>query len=70
MTVFVHVGYPKTATTHLSRLLKMADARLFVRLFPATGFVDAGTRKRLEDYYHGANRALAEELGLPLAQYG
>ena len=37
--------------------------------FPATGFVDAGTRKRLENYYRGANRALAEELGLPLAQY-
>lgn len=50
--------------------LKRADTALFGRLFPAKSVIDQNTRVFLEDYYRSSNRALAEELGLPLAQYG
>lgn len=50
--------------------LKRADTALFGRLFPAKSVIDQNTRVFLEDYYRSGNRALAEELGLPLAQYG
>ncbi len=50
--------------------LKRADTALFGRLFPAKSVIDQNTRVFLEDYYRSGNRALAGELGLPLAKYG
>lgn len=50
--------------------LKRADTAMFGRLFPAKSIIDQNTRVFLEDYYRSGNRALAEGLGLPLAQYG